>query len=143
MRYTLVPVPSEYVLDVMRYVLFHAPDEFAQSSGRDAGRVESLLAALDDLQRSLLLLVAESVEGDDQLRLSDAAAELEEGPQAIGDAVRAINGKALWGREVVGFRPETHVGVHGHRGKVSVLTMRPEIARLVRVTTGAQSAHKE
>jgi hypothetical protein len=139
----LVPVPSEYVLDVMRWVLFHSPDEQGESSGRDAMRVEKLLAELDDLQRSLLVLIARSVGTDDQLRLSDAAAELGHAPSVVSDTVRDINLKSQWTKQVVTLRPETAVGVLGKRGKVSVLTMRPEIAGLVRDATRSSSVPGE
>jgi hypothetical protein len=139
-RYVLVPVPSEYVLDVMRWVLFRAPDEQAgNETGRDLARVESLLSELDDFMRSLLLLVAKSVAADDALKLTDAADELDRRPQDVSDAVRAINLKAVWGKDVVTLRSEPAVGVRGQHGRASVLTMHPDIARLVRAATRSAS----
>jgi len=142
-EYTLVPVPSEYVLDVMRFVLFRAPDEEGHSSGRDAGRVESLLAELDDFERSVLVLIANSVGKDDSLVLRDAAAELGVASQDVSECVRAINQKAYWGKDVIALRPETGVGARGRHHKFSILTMSPEIARWVRVGTRALSAPDE
>jgi len=131
-RYTLVPVPSEYVLDVMRYVLFIAPDEEGQSTGRDKARVLQLLDELDDFKRALLVLVAKAVTEDDSLRVSDAAQQLDQPPQVVSDAVRAINTQAYWGQDVLSLRAETSIGVLGQRGKISYVTMRPDIARHVR-----------
>jgi hypothetical protein len=127
------------VLDVMRWVLFRAPDEQGHSSGRVLARIKTLLNDLDDFQRSLLVLVAKSVGDEDSLTLRDAADELGHPPQQIGEAVRALNQTAAWGREVVTLRPETTVGVRGHHGKISVLTMSPETARAVRTAMRSPS----
>lgn len=140
MGYTLVPVPSEYVLDVMRYVLFIAPDEEGQSTGRDKARVLRLLDELDDFNRSLVVLVAKSVTEDDALRLSDAAEQLGKASQMVSSAVRAVNVQAHWGRDVMTLRAETTVGALGQTGKISYITMRPDIARLVRAAA-ARSAN--
>jgi len=141
-RYVLVPVPSEYVLDVMRWVLFRAPEE-SEGTGRDVARAVQLLEALDEDQKALLLLVAKSVGEDDNLRVSDAAAELGQEPRAVTDAVAAINKKALWTKGIVAVRSETGVGVHGQTGKFSYITMRPEIARLVRAAVRSATVSDE
>jgi hypothetical protein len=130
-RYTLVPVPSEYVLDVMRWVLFHAPDEDGQTTGRDEARVVQLLDQLDDFTRALVVLIAKSVAKDDLLTLRDAADELGQPPQAVSDSLRVINKQALWARDIVLMRSEPAVGVRGQKGKASFVVMRPDIARLV------------
>ena len=101
MPYTLVPVPSEYVLDVMRWVLFRAPDEDGQTTGRDEARVVQLLDELDDFSRALVVLDRE-VRGEG--RLADVARcrrELGQPPQAVSDALRVINLQALWGKDIV------------------------------------------
>jgi len=132
------------VLDVMRWVLFRTPDESGETSGRDHARAVQLVSELDDLKRSLLLLVAKSTLKDDSLRLTDAADELGQDAQTITDAVRALNHQALWGgRDIVTLRAETTVSIHGQRGKKSYLTMRPEVARLVRAAARSASADAE
>lgn len=142
MRYTLVPVPSEYVLEVMRFVLFIAPDEAAQSTGRDEAQVRRLLDELDDFKRSLLVLVARSVAQDDSLQLRDAAEQLGQPPQVVSDALRAIN-LHVGGSDILMLRAETSVGVHGQTGKISYVTMRPDIARLVRAASRSSSVSGE
>ena len=127
-RYVLVPVPSEFVLDVMRWVLFRAPEE-SEAPGGDEARVLQLLDALDEDQKAVLYLVAKSVAEDDNLRVQDAAQELGQRPPAVSEAVRAINQRALWTSEIVSVRTETGVGVNGQTAKISYITMRPEIAR--------------
>jgi hypothetical protein len=139
----MVPVPREYVLDVMRWVLFRAPDELGETTGRDVVRVEQLLSELDEFQRSVLVLIARSVGGDDELRLTDAAAELNESPQAVSDSIGAINRQAAWGRDVITLRPESAVGIHGRVSKLPAVTMRPEIARIVRTTVRSASGTEE
>lgn len=143
-KYVMVPVPREYVLDVMRWVLFRAPDELGETSGRDVVRVEQLLSALDEFQRSLLVLIARSVGGDDELRMTDAAAELNESPQVVSNSIREINQRAAaWGREVVTLRPESAVGIHGIVSKLPAVTMRPEIARIIRTAMRSASGPDE
>jgi hypothetical protein len=139
----LVPVPSEYVLEVMRWVLFRATDEQADSSGRDLARVVALLDELTEVERSVLALIAKSVWEDDSLTLRDAAQDLDQPAEVVGEAVRAINRKAMWGREVVTLRPETAVGVLGQHGMASVLTMWPDTARMVRTATRAPRVPSE
>jgi len=143
-KYVMVPVPREYVLDVMRWVLFRAPDELGETSGRDVVRVEQLLSALDEFQRSLLVLIARSVGGDDELRMTDAAAELNESPQVVSNSIREINQRAAaWGRDVVTLRPESAVGIHGIVSKLPAVTMRPEIARIIRTAMRSASGPDE
>jgi hypothetical protein len=142
-RYTLVPVPSEYVLDVMRFVLFRAPDEDGPSKGRNKARVVHLLDTLDDFKRSLLILVATSVVQEDSLQLRDAAEQLNQRPQVVSEAVHAINSQAVWGRDVLMLRAETVVGIHGQTGKHLSITMRPDIARFVVAASRSANASGE
>ena len=143
MRYTLVPVPKEHVLDVMRWVLFHAPDEEGEGTGRNQARVIQLLDALDDFKRALLVLVAKSVATDDSLTLRRAAEKLGTPSREVSDSLRKINQQAVWGRDVVTLREETVVGVLGKTGKIKYVTMRPDIARLVRAAARSASASGE
>jgi hypothetical protein len=129
-RYTLVPVPSEYVLDVMRFVLFRAPDEDGQSKGRNKARVVHLLDTLDDFKRSLLVLVATSVVQEDSLQLRDAAEQLNQPPQVVSE-------------DVLMLRAETVVGIHGQTGKHLSITMRPDIARFVVAASRSANASGE
>jgi hypothetical protein len=138
-RYVLVPVPSEYVLDVMRWVLFRSPDEEGDTSGRDLARVEALVSELEELERSVLFMVAKSVWKDDSLSLRHAAEDLEQPAPLILDTIRAINRKSMWGRDMIMVRQDTAVGVLGVHGRVSVLTMLPETARLVRTAMRSSS----
>ena len=140
MRYVMVPVPSQYVLDVMRWVLFRVPDEEGQAARRDASRVVQLLEELDEDKRALLLLVAKAVGKDDTLGVTDAAEELGVQPQVVIDGLRAINRQALWGKDIMTLRTEPKVGVLGQAGTVSFVTLRPDIARLVRAAARSASA---
>src|SRR4051794_15620001 len=116
----------------MRWVLFRTPDEEGQTTERDAARVVQLLEELDEGKRALLLLVAKAVAKEDTLGVTDAAEELGVEPQAVTEGLRAINRQALWAKDVMTLRREPKVGVLGQAGKVSYVTMRPDIARLVR-----------
>lgn len=133
MRYVMVPVPSEFVLDVMRMVIFRAPDDDEVSDMRDESRLVTLLREADDGTRALLALVARATNDNEQLRFSDAADELE----VDGDALRAqlakLNAEALGGgRQLIGITDEIAVRVHGNVGRNRYLVMRPEHARMVR-----------
>jgi hypothetical protein len=133
MRYVMVPVPAEHVLDVMRWVLFRAPDEDYETVARDAARVADFMADADDLTRSVLLRVAEATLTDEPLRLSDVATELDSEAQSINSVIRRANLVALGEeRALIEIRFESAIGVHGQTGKVSFLGMRPHLARQVR-----------
>lgn len=139
MRYVMVPVPREHVLDVMRWVLFRTPDDDTGSGMRDGTPLRSALVEADDLARSLLSLIADAaVEGGRPLRLVDAAERLEAEPEALLAALTKVNGQALPdGRKLVRISNELAVGVEGNRGRLSFLEMRPEHARVVRAEVRA------
>jgi hypothetical protein len=144
MRYVMVPVPTEHVLDVMRWVLFRAPEEELHDAVRDAARIATVLAEADDLRRSLLGLVAAASLRNESLKLRDVADELEVEAGALHDVVGELNATALGpGRPLIAIQVETAVGVTGNVGKVSYLGMRPELARLVRKAATAPDATPE
>jgi hypothetical protein len=133
MRYVMVPVPAEHVLDVMRWVLFRAPDEDYETVARDAARVTNFMSEADELTRTVLLRVAEATMTDEPLRLSDVAGELDKDAQTINAVIRDANNVALGAeRPLIEIRFESAIGVHGQTGKVSFLGMRPHLARQVR-----------
>jgi hypothetical protein len=133
MRYVLVPVPSEFVLDVMRWVLFRATEEDSEGSVRDAARLKNLFVDTDDLTRAVLTLVARRTLDDQPLTLTEAAEELEQEADSIRACLRRVNSMALGGgRELVAVATEPAVGPLGKRGKVAYLRMRPGHARAVR-----------
>jgi hypothetical protein len=133
----MVPVPSEHVLDIMRWVMFRAPEQ-GDGTGRDAARVLDVMAKADDVERALLLRVAEATVRREEVRLEDAAAELDLSAKDLGSLVSRLNHKALGGRRtLVRVRGETDVGIRGKRGRVSYLEMRPDMARIIRDTAKA------
>lgn len=145
MRYVMVPVPSEYVLDVMRWVLFRAPDEDSDNGMRDGLRLKNVLEEADELTRSLLVLVAKATIADNiPVRLTDAAEDLGQDAATLRAALRDLNLYALeGGRTLVKVSNEAAVGVHGRTGKISFLAMRPDHARLVRAAVKAIDARGE
>lgn len=133
MRYVLVPVPSEFVLDIMRWVLFRAEEAVDPGDLADETRLRQLFDESDDLTRAVLALVAATTLEDRPLRLSEAAEELDQEADAIRACVKRANATALGaGRDLVAIATETAVGPLGKRGKVAYLRMRPEHARAVR-----------
>jgi len=133
MRYVMVPVPTAFVLDVMRLVIFRAPDDDDLSSARDEARLEKLMEESDELTRSLLLLVAKATVDSVQVRFSDTGLELDLNGEAMRALLKKVNGEALGGgRELVGFSDEIAVRVHGNVGKDWFLVMRLEHARMLR-----------
>jgi hypothetical protein len=136
MRYVMVPVPSEYVLDVMRMVLFRAPEDDEGSAMREEARLLRLMDEADDETRDLVLLVAKATIEDTPLRFADAADALELSPDALTDRLRSVNALALGGgRELIAISNEVAVRVHGNVGKNRYLVMRPEHARLLRAAS--------
>lgn len=140
MRYVMVPVPTEFVLDVMRWVLFRAPEE-DPSPMKDEARLRTLMEESDDLTRSVLQLVADATVNDVPLRLTEVADQAGHDAGAIRAALRSLNATALsGGRDLVRVAEEVAVGIHGNRGKIAFLTMRLEHARLVRTILRAAQA---
>lgn len=135
MGYVLVPVPAEYVLDVMRWVLFRADDEEVEPAEATAESVTTLFSEADDLTRNLLRIVATATAADDPPRLRDLADELELDAKTLRDRITELNDQqvAAGGREVLELRAEKAVGVHGQTGTIVFVGMRPEVAALIRV----------
>jgi len=127
----------------MRWVLFRAPDDENQAPERDAARVVQLLDELDEDKRALMVLVAKAVAKEDSLTVRDAAQELGQEPQAVTEGIRLINQQALWTKDVMTLRKEPKVGALGQTHKVSYVTMRPDIARLVRAAARSASVSEE
>jgi hypothetical protein len=133
MRYVMVPVPSEHVLDVMRWVLFRAPNDDVHSGMRDLARIQKVADEADEATRALLRRVADATVTDTPLRLTDVADELNQEPAALTELIRNLNSTVLGaGREVIRVSNEPGVGVYGKMGAVSFLVMRGEHARLIR-----------
>jgi hypothetical protein len=133
MRYVLVPVPSEFVLDVMRWVLFRAQEDSEEDGLADETRLRRMLEDADDLTRALLVVVATATLEDRPLRLSDAAEELDQPAETLRTCLRRTNATTFGGgRELVAVATETAVGPLGRRGKVTYLRMRPGHARTIR-----------
>lgn len=140
MRFVMVPVPREHVLDVMRWVLFRAPEEDGTSDMRDAARLRTICEESDDLTMSLLVRVARATVDGDTPRLTDVADDLGEAPDTIRATLRTLNAWALGGgRDLVKVSNEPAVGVHGNTGKISFLMMRPEHAHFVRRVSAADA----
>ena len=138
MRYVMVPVPTEFVLDVMRMVVFRAPDDEDEGSAiRDEARIVRLVEEADPDTRGLLLLVARTTAVGDQLRLTDAAEALEMSGDALNELMRKVNALALGpSRDLIGVSEEIAIRVHGNVGKNRYLVMRPEHAAVIRRVAG-------
>ena len=133
MRYVMVPVPSAFVLDVMRMVIFRAPDDDDVSSARDEARLEAFMEGSDELARSLVVLVAKATVDSRQVRLSDTALDLELDGEPMRTLLKQVNDDAFGGgRQLVGVSDEIAVRVHGNVGKDWFLVMRLEHARMLR-----------
>lgn len=144
MRYVMVPVPAEHVLDVMRWVLFRTPEDDGASELRDRVRLMSFLGEASGTTRALLTRVARAAVTDEPVRLSDVADDLELEIDVLNAAIKELNNFALGpGRVLVQVRMETAVGISGKAGKVAYLSMRPSLARLVRELTKGRVAPGE
>ena len=132
MRYVMVPVPSELVLDLMRWLQFRTEPEQPEE---DEANLRRLLADTDERTRALLVLIAKGTIEGAPVRLSDAADVLEQEPAAVRAALLAADLQALGpGRTLVKVLNESEVNEFGRTGRVSYLAMRPHHARLVRAT---------
>ena len=135
MRYIMVPVPSEHVFDVMRWVLFRSPDE-AKSVVLDQARMKTIIGQADERTRSLLLIVATAAIEDTTVDLTDAADATGLSPDTARVVLRDLNVMARGvAQTMVMVSNETDIG-----GAASVLSMQPRHAQLVLDTLGAIDA---
>lgn len=132
----MVPVPAEHVLDVMRWVLFRATED-EEARLQDEQRVTELVAEADEPTRRLLVAVAAATLKNESLRLQDLAFELELEVGETNLAIEALNERALDGRELIEVRKDPTVGVRGKLGAKPFVTMRPDLAPIVRTATRA------
>lgn len=134
MRYVMVPVPSEFVIDVMRMVVFRAPEDDDEGSAmREETRLRGVMRDAEPPTRSLLILLAKATIEGTQVRFTDAAEALEVDGEVLIELIRELNALALgYGRSLVGISEELAVRVHGNVGKNRYLVMRPDHARLIR-----------
>lgn len=138
MGYVLVPVPAEFVLDVMRWVLFRAQDTDTELVQLETEQVQRFLATADDPTRALLHRAAEATVKALPLALRDLADELDMEPPAVRDRIEQLNHEILEGdRELIELRADVNVGVHGRTGTTAFVSMRPALARSVWAATSA------
>lgn len=131
MRYVLVPVPTEYVLEVMRWVLFRAEDE--ETRKEDEAKVVEFLAQADLRTRRFLHRVATGTIKGEVLRFRDVADELGEDRAAVLALVDDLNERVLDGhRELLETWAETTIGLEGRQGSMVYIAMRKDLARVVR-----------
>jgi hypothetical protein len=132
MQYVMVPVPSDYVLDLMRWLQFQTEPE---QPDEDAAALQLVVEQADEVQRALLVAVADaSIEGR-SLRLRDAADEVGLDSASVRSTLLGLDARALGaGRTLVKVLQETFVNVRGKRARDLCLTMRPHHARVVRAT---------
>jgi len=131
--YVLVPVPTEFVLDVMRWVLFRSADADPNAVERDAASLTAFIEATDDATRALLRRIATTTVRGETLRMRDLADELELAPQALHDTVARLNAEVLDDdRELLELRNDVTVGLNGRVGTMTFISMRPALARVVR-----------
>lgn len=141
MGFVLVPVPAEYVLDVMRWVLFRSDAEGTGDVDADVARVTALLANAEPEVRALLEVVAEATIRNEPVRMRDLADELGQVSADVSDAIEALNASTLdGGRELLEVRSETAVGVDGQKGRITYVSMRPLLARVVRMARHREEA---
>lgn len=137
----MVPVPTEHVLEVMRWVLFRAPDDKSTEAMRDQARLRHLVGQADPITMSLITAVAGATASGRVLRLRDAADELDHDVDVLRVSLRELNGSALGGgRDLIRLSNETAIRVNGDVGKDVCLEMRPEHARWIRTLTRAADA---
>lgn len=142
MGYVLVPVPTEFVLEVMRWVLFRSTDDPNAPAEPPVEHVERLVAEADDLTRGLLVRVAKLTLGGEAASLRDLADELEIEASELRDLITGLNELQPLedGRDLIELRADVNIGVHGRKGTSAFVSMRPDIAPLV--TAAARSIAK-
>ena len=138
MGFVLVPVPAEFVYDVMRWVLFQAggdadSDRARLRAAEDAERVCEVYAESDVPTRRLLLTVANAALRHEALHFRNLADDLERDPVELAAAIENLNGHTFdFGRRVIDKRDEPAVTIDGKPGKAAHVSMRVDLARALR-----------
>lgn len=123
-----MPVPAEYVYDVMRWVLFRSHEWSDDAVKQVADQVLAFAASEGEPTRSLLERVARSTVEHASLRLRDLADELDTDTGEISALIDDLNERTLEGAAVIDRRNETAVGIHGQTGQVTFVSMRLDLA---------------
>jgi hypothetical protein len=132
LRFELVPVPTEHVLEVMRWVLFRAL-ESEEARKQDERSVTTLMADADARTRALLQIVAKAALKDEPRRFRDVADEMGEDRADVRALIDALNEEVLDDeRELFETWVETVVGLEGREGSVVRISMRKDLAQVVR-----------
>jgi hypothetical protein len=132
MQYVMVPVPSDHVLDLLRWLQFQTEPE---QPAEDAAALQRAVEAADEVTTALLLSIAEASIAGDPIRLSDAADAVDLEISAVRAALRRVDDEVLGpGRTLVKVLQETVISERGNPGRIFCLTMRVHHARVVRAT---------
>lgn len=137
MPYVMVPVPEEYVQDVMRYVLKRIQEEELEDWDEESMR--RFFGESDEITRAILSYVAQP-DHDGRVRQEDVARSLE----LPGYVPRMIRDLKLRSRQEYGrispIRQEKEYGSRPGGRPVPLLVMDDDVAALVR--KAEQAVHR-
>ena len=138
MPYVMVPVPEEYVQDVMQFVVRLTSQASVEPWTEEA--MAQLFEEIDEPARALLSAVAKGVIGGKPLNEADASAIIGMTWREVAGMVRELNDAAASRSHpaLVGRRSVTATLPNGRTRDVRALIIDDEIARLVHEADRAQ-----
>lgn len=140
MPYVMMPVPEEFVEDVMQFIL--RATARASITPWDEESISRLYDEVDEGSRSLLAFVARASASGEELAAADAARRIQLTPR---ETLGIVNELAAMTREenrpsLVAVRSVTERLPNGRTADKRVLQMEPEVSDLIRAAEEAELA---
>jgi hypothetical protein len=138
MRYVMVPVPEEFVEDVMQFILRAIAR--ASIEAWDTESITQIFGDVDEATRSLLAFVARAAVDGGELDATDAARKIQLTFREASGIMNELNSLAREGNRplLINMRVVSERLPNGRTSEKRVLNMEPEVAELVRAAEQAE-----
>jgi hypothetical protein len=143
MEYVMVPVPDEFVVDVMQYVARLVARASVVPWTKES--VELCFDDLEEINRTLLSFVARSTVAGKEMTDEDAAESLELSTREIRGLVREVNDVAQRNKfePLLGLREATVQLRNGRTVQRRIFNMDEPVARMIRAYERASMPNVE
>jgi hypothetical protein len=138
MRYVMVPVPEDFVEDVMQFILRAIAR--ASIEAWDAESITQIFGDVDEATRSLLAFVARAAADGGELDAAEAARKIQLTVREASGIMIEVNGLARETNRhpLISSRQVTERLPNGRTSEKRVLSMEPAVAELVRLAEQAE-----